>query len=41
MAKPILLTVDDDPEVLSAIERDLRDAVASTISPAGSRRLAA
>jgi thioredoxin reductase (NADPH) len=25
MTKPILLTVDDDPEVLSAIERDLRD----------------
>ncbi len=24
MAKPILLTVDDDPEVLNAIERDLR-----------------
>jgi hypothetical protein len=23
-AKPILLTVDDDPEVLRAIERDLR-----------------
>ena len=25
MAKPILLTVDDDPEVLAAIERDLRE----------------
>jgi thioredoxin reductase (NADPH) len=24
MAKPVLLTVDDDPEVLRAIERDLR-----------------
>ena len=24
MAKPILLTVDDDPQVLSAVERDLR-----------------
>jgi thioredoxin reductase (NADPH) len=24
MAKPVILTVDDDPEVLSAIERDLR-----------------
>src|SRR5258708_37808861 len=24
MAKPILLTVDDDPEVLKALERDLR-----------------
>ena len=24
MAKPIILTVDDDPEVLRAIERDLR-----------------
>jgi thioredoxin reductase (NADPH) len=23
-SKPILLTVDDDPEVLRAIERDLR-----------------
>src|SRR5215472_11909606 len=25
MAKPVLLTVDDDPEVLKAIQRDLRD----------------
>ena len=25
MAKPILMTVDDDPEVLAAIERDLRE----------------
>src|SRR4030095_8567854 len=24
MVKPVLLTVDDDPEVLNAIERDLR-----------------
>ena len=24
MAKPVLLTIDDDPEVLRAIERDLR-----------------
>src|SRR5262245_38716055 len=24
MSKPVLLTVDDDPEVLNAIERDLR-----------------
>ena len=24
MAKPVLLTVDDDPEVLRAVERDLR-----------------
>ena len=24
MAKPILLTVDDDPDVLRAVERDLR-----------------
>src|ERR1700733_10911078 len=24
MSKPVLLTVDDDPEVLRAIERDLR-----------------
>src|SRR5690242_10910162 len=24
MTKPVLLTVDDDPEVLNAIERDLR-----------------
>src|SRR6185503_2050666 len=24
MARPVLLTVDDDPEVLRAIERDLR-----------------
>ena len=24
MAKPVILTVDDDPEVLGALERDLR-----------------
>ena len=24
MAKPVILTVDDEPEVLGAIERDLR-----------------
>jgi thioredoxin reductase (NADPH) len=24
MAKPVILTVDDDPNVLGAIERDLR-----------------
>ena len=24
MTKPVLLTVDDDPEVLNAVERDLR-----------------
>ena len=24
MAKPVIFTVDDDPEVLRAIERDLR-----------------
>ena len=24
MSKPVLLTVDDDPEVLNAVERDLR-----------------
>ena len=24
MPKPVLLTVDDDPEVLRAVERDLR-----------------
>ena len=24
MARPVLLTVDDDPEVLRAVERDLR-----------------
>ena len=24
MSKPVILTVDDDPEVLGAIERDLR-----------------
>ena len=28
MAKPALLTVDDDPEVLRAIERDLRQRYA-------------
>jgi thioredoxin reductase (NADPH) len=30
MAKPILLTVDDDPDVLRAIERDLRSQFGST-----------
>src|SRR5260370_4224981 len=25
MSKPVLLTVDDDPEVLNAVERDLRN----------------
>ena len=29
MAKPVLLTVDDDPEVLRAVERDLRRRYAS------------
>ena len=24
MAKPVILTVDDDPDVLQAVERDLR-----------------
>ena len=28
MPKPVLLTVDDDPEVLRAIERDLRSRYA-------------
>src|SRR4029434_9537649 len=28
MAKPVLLTVDDDPEVLRAVERDLRQKYA-------------
>ena len=32
MAKPTLLTVDDDPNVLKAIERDLRLAMARTIA---------
>ncbi len=27
--KPVLLTVDDDPEVLNAIERDLRQHFSS------------
>src|ERR1700740_365331 len=41
MAKPILLTVDDDPDVLRAIERDLRSQygaayrVISSDSPEG------
>jgi thioredoxin reductase (NADPH) len=30
MARPVILTVDDDPEVLRAIERDLRTKYAST-----------
>jgi thioredoxin reductase (NADPH) len=30
MAKPVLLTVDDDPEVLRAVERDLRQRYAET-----------
>ena len=29
MAKPVLITVDDDPQVLRAIERDLRDKYGS------------
>jgi thioredoxin reductase (NADPH) len=29
MAKPVLLTIDDDPEVLKAVERDLRRRYAS------------
>jgi thioredoxin reductase (NADPH) len=29
MAKPVLLTVDDDPEVLKAVERDLRSQYAA------------
>jgi thioredoxin reductase (NADPH) len=28
MPKPVMLTVDDDPEVLRAIERDLRQRYA-------------
>jgi hypothetical protein len=41
MAKPIMLTVDDDPDVLRAIERDLRSQygaeyrVVSSDSPDG------
>ncbi len=41
MPKPILLTVDDDPDVLRAIERDLRSQygaeyrVVSSDSPEG------
>lgn len=31
MSKPILLIVDDDPEVLNAIERDLRHHFATTV----------
>ncbi|MDX2267344.1 MAG: FAD-dependent oxidoreductase [Bryobacter sp.] len=30
MAKPVILTVDDDPDVLRSIERDLRSRYAST-----------
>ncbi len=30
MARPVILTVDDDPEVLRAVERDLRSKYAST-----------
>jgi hypothetical protein len=32
MAKPVLLTVDDDPDVLKAIERDLRSQYVRTIA---------
>ena len=45
MAKPILLSVDDDPDVLRAIERDLRShygaeyRVMSSDSPAGALEL--
>jgi len=31
MPKPVLLTVDDDPEVLRAIERDLRKPVCGSL----------
>ena len=34
MAKPVLLTIDDDPEVLKAIERDLRRQVRADLSGA-------
>ena len=30
MAKPVILAVDDEPEVLNAIERDLRHHFATT-----------
>src|SRR5256885_16888579 len=38
MPKPVLLTVDDDPEVLRAIERDLRSRYADRyrVMPANS-----
>jgi thioredoxin reductase (NADPH) len=45
MAKPILLSVDDDPDVLRAIERDLRSQygakyrVIGSDSPAGALTL--
>ena len=32
MAKPVLMTVDDDAEVLRAVERDLRERYAEKIS---------
>ena len=32
MAKPVLLTVDDDPDVLRAVERDLRTRVCREVS---------
>ena len=40
MAKPVILAVDDDPEVLGAIERDLRSHYRSDyrILKAGSGR---
>lgn len=35
MAKPVILTVDDDPEVLQAIARDLRHNTARVFGLSG------
>jgi len=36
MAKPVILAVDDDPQVLRALERDLRRRDARSQRPPGS-----
>ena len=44
MAKPVIITVDDDPQVLSAIRRDLRERYAEDYqilsAPSGGEALA-
>ena len=45
MAKPVILTVDDDPQVLAAVRRDLRSKYSADYrivsAPSGEEALAA